>query len=158
MHPATLLDRPETPRFERTGALPSSPPPQPDPRSALFSSHRPPEPPRGLLPPGRDEMKPSISVIAAARRFFASTRPPTPPSVRGSASSEKRSWVPKPLPLPFSLLPWGSFTFFSSQSIPPTPLPPSCAKRRDVDSLLGSNFYGDASSNISGGPLARACV
>lgn len=94
MHPATLLVRPETPRFERSAALPSSPPPS-NPAS------RPGSPLSTIPCPSgegsyqrRDEMKPSISVIAAERRFFAFAE---------NASSGKRS--PIPLPIAFLRLP-----------------------------------------------------
>lgn len=91
-------------------------------------------------------MKPSISVIATARRFFAS--PET-----GTLEAEKG--------IPRFLLSF-PFTFFTTlrQAVPfhPPPSLLSYAKRRDVDSLLGSNFYGDASSNISGKPRLLALV
>lgn len=85
MHPATLLDRPETPRFaERcTSLFPGS--------SSGFSfgtflEPPPPTPAEALAAAGRDEMKPSISVIAAARRFFASLG-------TGTLRGEKRSRI-----------------------------------------------------------------
>ena len=84
----------------------------------------------------RDEMKPSISVIAAARRFLAI------PLRSSHISSGKRSD-------PTSIPDGSSFLLGH-----PLPLPPSLSLSsflmRDVDSLLGSNFYRDASSNISG--------
>lgn len=92
-------------------------------------------------------MKPSISVIAAERRFFASAE---------NASSGKRS--PIPLPIAFLRLS-GSLCNAHLLVHPARPaLAPSYAKRRDVDSLLGSNFYGDASPNISGKPRLLALV
>jgi len=105
----------------------------------------------------RNEMKPSISVIAAARRLPAHPRPsqsaallPQAPASRRRA--EKGASPPIVLlaprrpssPLPVPLLSRLTFRFLM---------------RRDVDSLLGSNFYGDASSNISGGSAcSRLCL
>lgn len=74
-------------------------------------------------------MKPSISVIAAARRFLA-----IPPR---SLLSRKKKLAPSLTPL---VLPRPSLSLSLSLLY----------ARGDVDSLLGSNFYGDASSNISG--------
>jgi hypothetical protein len=75
-------------------------------------------------------MKPSISVIAAARRFLV----PTDPSPNLSRFERKKERS--------VLTPGKALHFSSATSL--------FLMRGDVDSLLGSNFYGDASSNISG--------
>lgn len=147
MHPATLLVRPETPRFERSAALPSSPPPRI--RLLVLVRHFPPSlasplkaltgvgtkwnpqyrwllPKDASLPPRR-----TLRAEKGARSRFLSR----------SSVSLVRSET-----LTFSFTPLGPA------------LAPSYAKRRDVDSLLGSNFYGDASPNISGKPRLLALV
>ena len=156
MHPATRLERAETPR---RGALHF---PLLHPLGILvLVRHFPAATPlplrRWLLAARRrDEMKPSISVIAAARRFFASAE---------NASSGKRSRIPllvllfllhhRLVPMLLAGLPSNR-----SPSLGPPRLSPSLlrAKPGDVDSLLGFNFYGDASSNISGKPRLLALV
>lgn len=78
---------------------------------------------RRLLPARRrDEMKPSISVIAAARRFFASAE---------NASSGKRSRIPltpsRLAPLLLAGLPTNRSPSPSAEA-----LPPSCARNRGM--------------------------
>lgn len=79
-------------------------------------------------------MKPPISVIAATRRFLASL-------FEASTFEAEKGMI---------LFLLSTALRFSSVTSSPSPYSLSLFLIRGVDSLLGSNFYGDASSNISG--------
>ena len=150
MHPATRLERAETPR---RGALHF---PLLHPLGILvLVRHFPAATPlplrRWLLAARRrDEMKPSISVIAAARRFFASAE---------NASSGKRSRIPllvlllllhhRLVPMLLAGLPSNLLSARRGS------LPPSCARNRGMLTRCSASTFMEMHPLIY--PASPAC-